>query len=145
MQNNTNLYKNPAYTDICKILTECNLPFSDIKVNNACIFLACKEKSSIIGIIGLETHGNYGLLRSLAVKDKYRNKGYGKVLVDELEKLAQKKKVNNLYLITNTAEHFFKNLGYVKISRKLVCEEIKKTQEFSSICPNDATVMIKNL
>jgi len=50
-----------------------------------------------------------------------------------------------LYLLTTTAESFFQNFGYRTVERSLVPDLIQETVEFSSLCPDDATVMKKDL
>ena len=109
------------------------------------LFLGCGDETDPEGIVGLEIHGEYGLLRSLVVWENARYCGYGKILVNEIEKLALQKKVKTLFLLTNTAEMFFTRLNYQKIERDDVPQPIRNTQEFFSLCPDSAAVMRKFL
>ncbi|WP_444997683.1 arsenic resistance N-acetyltransferase ArsN2 [Aliikangiella sp. IMCC44359] len=130
---------------IFQLLSECNLPTNDLNDSNLENFLACGNPHTPSGVIGIEVLGENALLRSLAVKKESRRKGYAQALVSELEKLAKHKDVKRLYLLTQTAELFFKHLGYQVVERALVPKSIQSTQEYSSICPANATVMSKAL
>ena len=62
-----------------------------------------------------------------------------------IENYAKAKGVNDLYLLTTTAEHFFIGLGYVYADRTVAPQKIKLTKEFSDLCPDDAVFMRKKL
>ena len=99
---------------------------------------------TVIGTGGLESFRDCALLRSISIK-RSAEKGLGKFIVGELEKMARQNGVNCLYLLTTTAEGFFTKQGYETIDRETVPIEIKNTTEFSSICPSTAEVMRKFL
>ena len=48
-------------------------------------------------------------------------------------------------LLTETAEKFFRAIGYEVIDRRHVPEEIKQSAEFRSLCPASAVCMTKLL
>ena len=84
--------------EIQQLLTECQLPSSDLTASNLNTFLVARrrkpaEDSSILGVVGLEIclPGQDGLLRSLAVKDNYRGQGLAMSLCDRMEVLARQK------------------------------------------------------
>jgi len=95
------------------------------------------------GIIALQAAGNHALLRSFVVAEKMRGRGLGKALVLAVENLARKRNISQLYLLTETAETFFKSLGYETISRDQAPQAITQTSEFSGLCPDDAALMVK--
>jgi amino-acid N-acetyltransferase len=66
-------------------------------------------------------------------------------LVSSIENLAKRKKIYEIYLLTETAENFFKKLDYCIIQKELAPEAIKNTSEFSSVCPQSAVLMTKHL
>ena len=99
----------------------------------------------MIGAIGVEAHGDVGLLRSLVVHPSHRGQGIGKRLTDELESFAKRKGIKTLYLLTTTAGDFFANLGYRVIQRARVPALIAETEEFKTICPVSAVCLFKNL
>jgi amino-acid N-acetyltransferase len=47
--------------------------------------------------------------------------------------------------LTETAENFFRGLGYEAIDRRYVPEEIQQSAEFRSLCPASAVCMTKSL
>ncbi len=128
--------------DIAAILSAQNLPVEDLPevLNN---FLQAKENGKIIGVIGLEIYGTYGLLRSLVVIPEYRNKGIAVKLLEQLESLAALKGLTTLYLLTETAPEYFSRQLFQKITRDEVPDEVKQSSEFSHVCPVSAIVMKK--
>ena len=106
---------------------------------------AAVTKKKPAGVIGLELHGSEALLRSLAVTADARSSGCGGALIAELEAFARSKGVNELYLLTETAESYFASRGYRSVERGSVADSIRQTREFSSLCPADAAVMKKSL
>ena len=53
--------------------------------------------------------------------------------------------LGNFYLLTNTAERFFERLGYRRTDRENAPEAIRRTQEFSGLCPSSSALMVKAL
>jgi len=102
-----------------------------------------EARDSLLGVIALERFGTDALLRSLAVAPEYRKRGLGHELVARLEQDAQADGVEQLVLLTQTAEPFFRNLGYDIIDRRCVSEELKQSAEFRSLCPASAVCMRK--
>ena len=93
----------------------------------------------------MERFGACALLRSLAVGTSYQRRGLGHQLVARLEREAQADGVEQLVLLTETAETFFRAIGYEVIDRRYVPEEIKQSAEFSSLCPVSAVCLTKPL
>ena len=110
----------------------------DDQFNN---FFLVKERNKIIGLGGLETHEKKGLLRSLAVLPEYRNNNIGKKLLYCLLGFASDLGLDEIFLLTETAENYFKKFNFTAIDRKDTPREIKDTIEFSEACPKSATVM----
>ncbi len=127
---------------IKKLLSEASLPYNDISkhIND---FLLASIDDEIVGVIGIEIIGYFGLLRSLAVTPSEQGKGIGKLLCERMIAYASLKGVRELYLLTINAESFFESLGFKKIARDNVSEEIKSTEEFKNICPVSAVCMLK--
>jgi amino-acid N-acetyltransferase len=96
-------------------------------------------------VIGIELSGAVALLRSLAIAPKYQRGGLGHQLVAQLERDVQNTGVEQLILLTETAESFFRRLGYEVIDRRYVPEEVKQSAEFRSLCPASAVCMTKSV
>ena len=68
-----------------------------------------------------------------------------KAIFLHLQASAQQQGVSSLYLLTNSAEDYFKVLGFSPVIRSEVPLAIQNTDQFSSLCPGIATVMALNL
>ena len=128
---------------ILALLRENDFPVGDLDENKA--LFACLEHGSVIGTGGLEFFGDCALLRSISIRKDLQKKGLGKFVVAELEKIARKKGINYLYLLTTTAEDFFTKEGYKMVDREKAPNEIKNTTQFTSVCASTATLMRKFL
>jgi len=140
-----NIFRNPPEAQVRSLLTECQLPTSDLSPKNLEHFFGCGTAQTPKGVVGLEIYGTVALLRSLAVATDCRGIGCGKALVAEAERYAQSKGVTELYLLTTTAADFFERLGYRRSARENAPEAIRQTKEFSGLCPSSAAVMAKAL
>ena len=131
------------FADAIRLLQQNNLPTEDI-TDTTPLFMLYNE-GALIGVVGLETSGEDGLLRSLCVDETKRTSGSGRHLVSFIENYAKEHGIKNLYLLTTTAAQFFTNRSYETIDRSVVPAAIKETSEFASVCPASATVMRKKL
>ena len=129
---------------ITVLLKESKLPSRDIGLAGR-EFLVATEDGEIIGVVGLEAPGKQGLLRSLAVEVSHRNKGLGRALLGEMTTYAGQKGVEELYLLTTTADKFFSGHGFETIDRTTAPAALQETLEFKSICPVSAICMKKKL
>lgn len=139
------IYRNPNRDSVEKLLLENQLPTEDISTIDMENFFGCGQADNPQGVIGLEVHGEDGLLRSLAVSQPVRGSGCGAALIRKVEDHARTIGINHLYLLTETAEEYFKNKGYVAVTRDMVSESIAHTREFSELCPASASVMRKDI
>jgi len=130
--------------DIVTLLSSEKLPASDLpeSLKN---FLVVIENHELVGVVGLETYGNYGLLRSLVVHPNSRNQNIAGKLVAQLEKLALAKDLKSIFLLTETAQDYFSRKGYQAISRAEMPSEVQQSSEFSHVCPQSAIAMKKDL
>ncbi|WP_020533264.1 GNAT family N-acetyltransferase [Flexithrix dorotheae] len=53
----------------------------------------------------------------LYIDEDYRNRGFGKMLLDEIENCARQQQLEKLYLYTFTAESLYKKCGWKEIER----------------------------
>jgi amino-acid N-acetyltransferase len=127
---------------ILDLLKSNNLCFEDIPQKAISLFVGYVD-SEIVGIGGLEVYGKYALLRSLVIEEQFREKGYGKALCKELIQRAKNKGVRELYLLTATADKFFREIGFEKIKREGAPAAIQNTTEFKEMCPVSSTFMRK--
>ena len=126
-----------------KLLAAAQLPVADLSRRSPKDFLVARVGNAPAGFIGMEQYGEKALLRSLVVDPVFRGAGLGRVLVAALESHACKRGVNELWLLTIDAEHGFAKLDYKVRERDDAPESIRKTDEFSVLCPDDAVLMSK--
>jgi len=125
---------------IRELLTANKLPVEDLDRSSIVLYTA-KQDKELAAVIGLETIGNSGLLRSMATAKQWRNKGLASSLVQTVLQSARSKGFKTLYLLTETAELFFRKTGFTVISRDEAPAELKQSPEFTHLCPSSATVM----
>jgi amino-acid N-acetyltransferase len=129
---------------IVALLKTNNLPVSDLSTGQR-MFLVALSDGKAVGCVAVETHGNAGLLRSLAVNSNFRGKGIGQKLVTEAEAWSSNNGLKNLYLLTTTAAGFFPKAGWHNTERASAPESIAVSSEFTSVCPSSAVCMMKGL
>jgi amino-acid N-acetyltransferase len=127
------------------LLQAAGLPTDDLTWAPGLQIWVLEAQGVLAGVIGLERFGAGGLLRSLAVAPEYQRRGLGHDLVGRLEHDARAEGVEQLVLLTQTAEAFFRGLGYSVIDRRYVPDELKQSEEFRSLCPATAVCMTKAL
>ncbi|MEL6367413.1 MAG: arsenic resistance N-acetyltransferase ArsN2 [Pseudomonadota bacterium] len=140
--------RTPNDTDlpaIATLLSTSGLPIDDLNDQDLSLFRIVRNRDALVAVAGLERQGDLALIRSVATSTSVRGQGIAKALVADLEALASEKGIGAIYLLTETAERFFANLGYTEQDRTSVPTSIQRSRQFSSICPDSATVMCKSL
>ena len=130
---------------VLALLKSAGLPTADLTSAAGLQVWVLEEKGSLLGVIALERFGSDALLRSLAVAPDFRRRGFGRDLVARLEHDAEEDGVEQLVLLTETAESFFRSLNYGVIDRRFVSEGLRQSAEFRSLCPASAVCMGKVL
>ena len=123
-----------------RLLTASDLPIAGVK-ESLSGFLVAVNNQQVVGVVGLERCGSFGLLRSTAVAPEWRGKHVAKRLVEQIIARAEAQGINALYLLTTTAERYFPTFGFQVTTRETVPEPIRATGEFREACPASATVM----
>ena len=123
-----------------QLLKKVKLPYTDFKqhLHN---FLVAKKNNKIVASAGLEIYNNIALLRSVAVYPEYQGRNLGKLLYLKLKKYAINCGVHELYLLTDTADKYFKRLGFKPIKRSLAPDKIANSKQFLYLCPSAAVLM----
>jgi amino-acid N-acetyltransferase len=135
----------PSAAAVKALLAAADLPTADLRDEHFEHFIACGPVDSPDAVVGLELYGEVALLRSLVVAAAARGQGHGSGLVAQAEAYAGELGVQEIYLLTTTAEAFFSQLGYAHCARAEAPAAIRQTAEFSSLCPANSAFMRKRL
>lgn len=142
MKLNILTHNSDNYRKALDLLRFYELPTTDINDKNVTLWSAEKE-TNLLGLVGLEMSGKTGLLRSLAVVQEHQGKGVAKHLCNLVFKHAEDNGVARLFLLTETALDFFLQLGFTEIDRQLAPKDLSSTEQFSSLCPDSASLMLR--
>ena len=104
-------------------------------------FLVAEGNGELVGVAGLELYDGSALLRSVAVEERWRKTGVGRALVERALDLARERGIEDIYLLTTTAEHYFPKFGFTCVSRDSASEGIRGSVEFQGACPASARLM----
>src|SRR6185295_14070215 len=75
-------------------------------------FVVREDDGRVIGVAGLEVHGEDGLLRSVAVDEDYRGQGLAAALVEAVLERAQRVGLRSVYLLTAGGRDYFARRGF---------------------------------
>jgi len=131
--------------DACSLLQESQLLTEDLRDNPDVLLFGCPGGGSLAGVVGLELFGSVALLRSLAVAVDRRDQGVGNALLRHAESAAWAHGVRELYLLTTSAEEYFRKRGYIPAEREVAPPPIRGTRQFSGLCPSSSAFMVKRL
>lgn len=93
----------------------------------------------------VERHGAHGLLRSVVVDSALRGLGVGRLVVEALMEAGREEGLESLFLLTESAPDFFLKLGFSDAHRTRAPAGIRASEEFRSICPESARLMMRSL
>jgi amino-acid N-acetyltransferase len=127
---------------VSSLLALCGLSHADIAPHLG-NFTVAREDGRIVGVIGVEVHGRDGLMRSLAVAPEHRGRGVARRLYATLLARARGLGITRLYLLTTTAQSWFRLLGFRSVLRDEVPEGIRGTEQFRTLCPSTAACMVR--
>ena len=130
---------------IHRLLKDGRLPTGGVEEHLAEGYVVAEEDTApgaaLIGVCGVEIHGAFGLLRSLAVAPAARGRSTGRALVENRLDWARSRGLRAVYLLTTDADLYFARLGFQHLSRDDAPPEISGCLEFRSLCPKTAVVM----
>jgi amino-acid N-acetyltransferase len=129
---------------VLALLGKAQLPMAGV-ADDPSHFVVAESEGKIVGVVGLELYGTSALLRSAAVEERWRGSGVGRVLVERALDIARERGIEDVYLLTTTAEHYFPRFGFACVSRDAVTGGVEASIEFQEACPASATVMRKSL
>jgi arsenite methyltransferase len=108
-------------------------------------YAVAESEGIVVGVAGVEVHGAHGLLRSVAVASHHQGEGIGRRLLADRLGWATARGLHSVYLLTTTAAKWFDRLGFMVVTRTDVPAAVRRSAEFTDICPSTATVMERRL
>jgi amino-acid N-acetyltransferase len=138
------IHQGPRRLEVVRLLKESALPTADLADEQMADEQMADEQmmdffyvgaaAAPIGVVGVQFCGADALLRSLVVSAAHRTQGLGKRLVEHA-----------VYLLTTTAESFFRSRGYSVTPRDSAPAAIRSTPEFADLCPASSAFLSKRL
>jgi amino-acid N-acetyltransferase len=108
-------------------------------------FVVVHDETGLLACGGLELYGSVALLRSVVVAEQHRGKLLGQEIVRRLFTSALDEGVETLVLLTDTAQTYFRRLGFKAVPRTELPTPVMNSAEFRGACPASATAMLMSL
>jgi amino-acid N-acetyltransferase len=125
---------------IKQLLMDNELPVAGVE-DHWKTFVVARDGDRIVGCGGSEAYQNAALIRSIAVSPEYRGRGIGRLLVRQLLDRLSSRGIREFYLLTTTAQNYFKKRGFKKCDRDEVHPQLLASREFQDACPKTAICM----
>lgn len=129
---------------VLDLLDRCGLPRDGVADHLSTVVVA-RRGPETVGCAGLELYIPAALLRSVAVAPHLRGHGLGRALTAQALDLARLRRVDRLYLLTETAADFFRRFGFRPVPREEVPPTVRGSVEFTTACPASALAMMLHL
>ncbi len=124
------------------LLSAADLPLDGAADAVASLGVVARDAAgAVVGAAALERFGSAGLLRSVVVAPGARGLGVGRAVVEEAERLAAAEGLDDLYLITETAEAWFPRLGWAPVPRSVAQAAVGESIEFTTVCRDKGVPM----
>ena len=105
-----------------------------------------RDGDALIGAAAIEPYGSVGLLRSRRRPARSdQGTGVGQALVSAVEDRARALDIQELFLLTETAEGWFARLGYSPVDRSSLPPDILASDENTVVCSVSAVAMGRSL
>jgi amino-acid N-acetyltransferase len=104
-------------------------------------FLVARDGEALVACGGAEAYQFAALIRSVAVSPTHRSQGLGRRIVRQLLDRLASRGLREFYLLTTTAEAYFRKRGFKTIDRDEVHPQLLSSREFQDACPDTAVCM----
>jgi amino-acid N-acetyltransferase len=132
--------------EILTLLSAVDLPHEGVAEHLGGFLIARDAGGRLVGTVGLEHHGQVGLLRSAAVASDLQHSGIGSCLTTALLERAAKGGIEKVVLLTSTARDFFsQRFGFSEVSRTDYDERLAASPEWKLPRCSSAVCMSLNL
>lgn len=126
---------------IAALLRASDLPDAGIEPHIETLFVA-RDGETIVGASAIECYPDGALLRSVVVAGDRRGTGLGALLTERALEAARERRLERIYLLTETAESYFARRGFQTVTRAAVPASVRTSIEFTTLCPDTATAMV---
>ena len=109
---------------------------SDVQANTG--------RSGAVATACLEETGGFGILRSVAVDQEVRGLGAGMLAVAAALREARSRRLQRVFLFTQTAGGFFERMGFVSVDRNDLPESVRSSHQALEECAASATAMVRD-
>jgi arsenite methyltransferase len=128
-------------TAVESLLRAADLPVEGVADQFDDGYVVSVSEGVIVAVAGLEVYGGYGLLRSVAVAPEWRGRGVAEALVSDRVEWGAARGLRAVYLLTTTAAPYFTKRGFAAVDRGAIPAAIRRSTEFTEICPDSAAAM----
>jgi arsenite methyltransferase len=94
-----------------------------------------REDGRVIGVVALEVHGRFGLLRSWTVAETERGRGLGRALLARALAAARDLGLHGVAALTTTAADRLRAAGLSEVARSALPAPLRASDEFRGACP----------
>jgi N-acetylglutamate synthase-like GNAT family acetyltransferase len=126
------------------LLEACGLATSGVeqRLGGTLVSKGSDSGEGIDAVASLEEVGGVGLLRSVAVRPGLRGKGLGMLATAAAALHARSLGISRVFLMTETAEAFFKGLGFSTLSRDHMPDGIRAHHHVTEECPSAVAMVV---
>lgn len=128
-----------------RLLKEASLPLDGLEEQFGPRYAVAEAGGRVIGAVGVEVHGQFGLLRSAVVDSAWRGLGVGEALTRERLDWSRSQGLESVWLLTTTAAAYFPRFGFVRAERAAAPAALQASVEFAHACPASAVTMVKEM
>ncbi|MBV8518527.1 MAG: GNAT family N-acetyltransferase [Acidobacteria bacterium] len=122
------------------LLTNAGLPTSGVDEHWK-TFLVARHLGELVACGGAEAYQFAALIRSIAVTPAYRSQGLGRRVVRQLLDRLASRGLREFYLLTTSAEEYFRKRGFKPIDRDEVHPQLLGSTEFQDGVCDSAVCM----
>ena len=126
--------------EIKKLLVASGLPVAGVDAHWK-TFVVARDRGHIVACGGSEPYATVALIRSVAVASDHRGSGLGRRIVRQLLDRLASRGLRDFYLLTTTAEEYFKKRGFKTVALEEVHPLLLQSREFQDACPANAVCM----
>ncbi len=108
-------------------------------------YMIARDKSGLLGCVGIERYETTGVLRALAVAQRARSAGLGELLLSAIVADVRQQGIETIVLQTTTASGYFARLGFAPIGLSDLPSSVSPSHEFDRNSDEIGTLMQTSL